>query len=156
MHVVCPQVWAWHQDRIPKVAASLTKLLCFFPFEPALFGPPGTYGAFRASFIGHPMVDVFAEEDRNRAADGVAPGGVQVNDQLSRCADDWVQLVPGSTGQMRQEINPLLAHRDKTSRTVSDDLDALQFTPRSKFKKLEGKGDANSDPMREFFKNTQM
>ena len=81
---------------------------------------------------------------------------MQVNDQLSRYADDWVQLVPGSTGQMRQEINPLLAHRDKTSRTVSDDLDALQFTPRSKFKKLEGKGDANSDPMREFFKNTQM
>lgn len=80
----------------------------------------------------------------------------QVDNQLALCADDWVQLVPGSTGQMRQEINPLLAHRDKTSRTVSDDLDALQFTPRSKFKKLEGKGDANSDPMREFFKNTQM
>ena len=80
---------------------------------------------------------------------------MQVNEQLSRCADDWVQLVPGSTGQMRQEINPLLAHRDKTSRTVSDDLDALQFTPRSKWKKIEGKGDANNDPMREFFKNTQ-
>ena len=74
VHIVCPQVWAWHQDRIPKVAASLTKLLCFFPFEPALFGAPGTYGAFRASFIGHPMVDIFAEEDRARA-DAGAPEG---------------------------------------------------------------------------------
>ena len=27
IHIVCPQVWAWHQGRIPKVAAALTKLL---------------------------------------------------------------------------------------------------------------------------------
>jgi len=58
VHIVCPQVWAWHQDRIPKVAAALTKLLCFFPFEPALFEGTG----LDAKFIGHPMVDVFAEE----------------------------------------------------------------------------------------------
>ena len=71
VHVVCPQVWAWHQNRIPRVAASLNRLLCFFPFEPALFGPPGTYGTFVAKFIGHPMVDVFAEEARpGRSADG--------------------------------------------------------------------------------------
>ena len=41
VHIVCPQVWAWHQNRIPKVAAALTKLLCFFPFEPALFKGTG-------------------------------------------------------------------------------------------------------------------
>lgn len=58
VHIVCPQVWAWHQNRIPKVAAALTKLLCFFPFEPALFEGTG----LEAKFIGHPMVDVFAEE----------------------------------------------------------------------------------------------
>ena len=32
VHMVCPQVWAWHRGRIPKVAAALTKLLCFFPY----------------------------------------------------------------------------------------------------------------------------
>ena len=37
VHIVCPQVWAWRSGRIPKVAAALTKLLCFFPFEPELF-----------------------------------------------------------------------------------------------------------------------
>ncbi len=58
VHIVCPQVWAWHQSRIPKVAAALTKLLCFFPFEPALFKGTG----LAAKFIGHPMVDIFAEE----------------------------------------------------------------------------------------------
>lgn len=65
VHLVCPQVWAWHRGRIPRVAASLTKLLCFFPFEPALFaaheGP-----SFTARFIGHPLVDVFAEETSQR------------------------------------------------------------------------------------------
>ena len=46
VHIVCPQVWAWHQGRIPKVAASLTKLLCFFPFEPKLFeGTASSYSA---------------------------------------------------------------------------------------------------------------
>jgi len=59
VHLVCPQVWAWQRGRIPKVAAALTKLLCFFPFEPALFDGTG----LDAAFIGHPMVDVFARED---------------------------------------------------------------------------------------------
>lgn len=61
VHLVCPQVWAWHQGRIPKVAASVSRLLCFFPFEPALFK---AYEGkdFHAAFIGHPMVDIFEEE----------------------------------------------------------------------------------------------
>ena len=51
VHVVCPQVWAWKKGRIPKIEASLDKLCCFFPFEPALFKP-----GF-AEFVGHPLVD---------------------------------------------------------------------------------------------------
>jgi len=64
VHLVCPQVWAWHQNRIPKIAATLTKLLCFFPFEPALFAKTG----LDAKFIGHPMVDVFAHEEQGGTA----------------------------------------------------------------------------------------
>jgi lipid-A-disaccharide synthase len=63
VHLVCPQVWAWHQGRIPKVAAALTKLLCFFPFEPALFRDTG----LDARFIGHPLVDMFAAENADAA-----------------------------------------------------------------------------------------
>lgn len=61
IHIVCPQVWAWHQNRIPKVAAAVNRLLCFFPFEPALFKDYEGKD-FHAAFIGHPMVDVFKEE----------------------------------------------------------------------------------------------
>ena len=61
VHIVCPQVWAWHQGRIPKVAAAVNRLLCFFPFEPALFKDYESKD-FHAAFIGHPMVDIFEEE----------------------------------------------------------------------------------------------
>lgn len=53
VHVVCPQVWAWHHGRIPKIEASLDALCCFFPFEPSLFKP-----GF-ATFVGHPLVKEF-------------------------------------------------------------------------------------------------
>ena len=51
VHVVCPQVWAWHQSRIPKIEASLDKICCFFPFEPKIFRPG------LGVFVGHPLVD---------------------------------------------------------------------------------------------------
>lgn len=53
VHVVCPQVWAWKQGRIPKIEAALDKLCCFFPFEPAIF----SHGF--AEFVGHPLVETF-------------------------------------------------------------------------------------------------
>ena len=63
VHVVCPQVWAWKQGRIPKIEAALDRLCCFFPFEPKLFRP-----GF-AEFIGHPLASAFA------SAEKVAVGG---------------------------------------------------------------------------------
>ena len=53
VHIVCPQVWAWHQGRIPKIEASLDRLCCFFPFEPSLFRPG------LAVFTGHPLARQF-------------------------------------------------------------------------------------------------
>jgi len=64
VHVVCPQVWAWHQDRIPRIEATLDRLCCFFPFEPALFRP-----GF-AEFVGHPLAD---EMRREAAANPLRP-----------------------------------------------------------------------------------
>lgn len=66
VHVVCPQVWAWHQGRIPKIEASLDRLCCFFPFEPGLFRP-----GF-ATFVGHPLLEQFEGLERNAQSDLVA------------------------------------------------------------------------------------
>ncbi|MCX8016276.1 MAG: lipid-A-disaccharide synthase [Rhodocyclaceae bacterium] len=54
IHVVAPQVWAWRPRRAKRVARSVDRLLCFFPFEPAFFT---RYGC-RASYVGHPLVDL--------------------------------------------------------------------------------------------------
>ncbi len=124
VHIVCPQVWAWHQNRIPKVAAALTKLLCFFPFEPALFEGTG----LDARFIGHPMVDVFAEEQSAANAMAVPPvvapspralpaDGVQTNGSSVVAAsprplpgdEQLLALLPGSRlGEIRRNLPRLL------------------------------------------------
>lgn len=93
VHMVCPQVWAWHRGRIPKVAASLTKLLCFFPFEPKLFEGTG----LDAVFIGHPLVKVVEME---REACGERRAGPENEKTLA--------LLPGSRIGEIQRILPRL------------------------------------------------
>lgn len=124
VHIVCPQVWAWHQNRIPKVAAALTKLLCFFPFEPALFEGTG----LEAKFIGHPMVDVFAEERYRGSASedevvlALLPGSrlgeirrnlprlLKALDCLSSSAPPRLRvMIPAANEKAEHEIGSLLA-----------------------------------------------
>ena len=98
VHVVCPQVWAWHQGRIPKVAAAITKLLCFFPFEPPLFKRTG----LDAKFIGHPLVDVFAGEGRAPARPTEREGRAPARPQIA--------ILPGSRiGEIQRILPRLLA-----------------------------------------------
>ena len=92
VHVVCPQVWAWHRNRIPKVAAAVSELLCFFPFEPALFAGTG----LEAKFIGHPLVKMVESETGNAAA--TCEAGVRT-----------VAILPGSRiGEIRRILPRLL------------------------------------------------
>lgn len=130
VHVVCPQVWAWHKGRIPKIAASLTKLLCFFPFEPALFEGTG----LDARFIGHPMLDVFDADERRpddaaaaaRADSGapvlaVLPGSrlgeigrilprlLRALPRIAAAAPGFRVVIPAANGKARAEIERLVA-----------------------------------------------
>ena len=91
VHVVCPQVWAWHQDRIPKIESALDSLCCFFPFEPSLFRP-----GF-AKFIGHPLAKEFSlektsavrESGRKRKLVAILPGSSGV--EISRILPDLLK-----------------------------------------------------------------
>ena len=102
VHIVCPQVWAWHQGRIPKVAAAVNRLLCFFPFEPALFKDYEGKD-FHAVFIGHPMVDIFEEED-------VAGAEARHPDPINQAHRIHVlALLPGSrVGEIQRHLPRLL------------------------------------------------
>ena len=91
VHVVCPQVWAWKKGRIPKIEASLDRLCCFFPFEPALFKP-----GF-AEFVGHPLVDEMGAQKGERGK-GKGDG-----------AESLLALLPGSRmGEIEKHLPVLL------------------------------------------------
>lgn len=68
---------------------------------------------------------------------------------------ELTNIAIGSTGQQKTEINPLLAHRDKVSRTITDDLKELQLTAGSVYKKKEqvrmNDDDAEHDPTADYF-----
>lgn len=58
VHYVAPQVWAWNQKRIPRIAASHDLMLCLFPFEVPIFESAG----LRSRCVGHPLVDELEEK----------------------------------------------------------------------------------------------
>ena len=68
---------------------------------------------------------------------------------------EFTGIAIGSTGQQKTEINPLLAHRDKVSRTITEDLKELQLTAGSVYKKKEqtrlSDEDKENDPTAEYF-----
>ena len=112
VHIVCPQVWAWHRNRIPKVASALSELLCFFPFEPSLFDGTG----LKVKFIGHPLVRVVELENADGAAamSGKAAG-----------RDRIVALLPGSRiGEIRRILPRLLGAIAILSRRHAEDAHA--------------------------------
>ena len=111
VHIVCPQVWAWHRNRIPKVAAALSELLCFFPFEPSLFDGTG----LKVKFIGHPLVRVVELENADGAA---AMSGKAGRDRI-------VALLAGSRiGEIGRILPRLLGAVAILSRRHAEDVRA--------------------------------
>lgn len=79
----------------------------------------------------------------------------KVQAELER-ANDLVTLIPGSQGQMKSEVSPLLPHYDKMQRTLLMQLEALGLnysTTPSKVKEDTKKGVDETDPMANFYKN---
>ena len=114
VHIVCPQVWAWHRGRVPKVAAALTELLCFFPFEPEIF--KGT--DLNAKFIGHPLVGMVKDESiKSVGTDPIKDAGTGPAKETGtdperapvlRRKERIVALLPGSRMGEIQRILPRL------------------------------------------------
>lgn len=91
-YYICPQVWAWNQRRIPRMAASVDLLLAIFPFEKQVFaGTP-----LRVEFVGHPLVDEIHESLAE-------PLG-----ELPWQGEPRVALLPGSRAQEIRRILPCI------------------------------------------------
>jgi len=58
VHFVSPSLWAWRGGRIRHISRAVDRILCLFPFEPAIYARAG----IEAHFVGHPLADVIPLE----------------------------------------------------------------------------------------------
>ena len=75
IHFVSPSIWAWRPKRIRKIARSVSRMLCLFPFEAALYQKHGV----PVSYVGHPLADLIPlEPDRHAARErlNLEPAGL--------------------------------------------------------------------------------
>lgn len=103
LQYVCPQVWAWKQNRIPKMAKWLDQVVCLFPFEVDVLAKGGCPGVY----LGHPIVDELREKKI----------AVERESQL-------VGLFPGSR---RREVERLFPIMVETARLLRKEQPELQF-----------------------------
>jgi lipid-A-disaccharide synthase len=54
IYFVSPQVWAWRKGRLSEIKATVTKMLCIFDFEEAMYREAG----IPVEYVGHPLVDL--------------------------------------------------------------------------------------------------
>ena len=53
VYYISPQIWAWRQHRVKRVARYVDKMLTLFPFEVPLYTAAGV----DAEYVGHPLLD---------------------------------------------------------------------------------------------------
>jgi len=83
IHYVSPSIWAWRGGRIKGIARSVSRMLCLFPFEPALYEKAGV----PVSYVGHPFADEISPQ----------PQRIDARERLALPqAAHIVALLPGS------------------------------------------------------------
>jgi len=83
VHYVSPSVWAWRENRAAKIGQSVSRVLCLFPMEPAIYAKHRV----DARFVGHPLADEMP----------VDPDRLAMREQLGIDPDRPVlALLPGS------------------------------------------------------------
>jgi lipid-A-disaccharide synthase len=92
VYYVSPQIWAWRQGRVKKIARRVDTMLTLFPFEVPFYTAAGV----QAAYVGHPIVDRLE----------TLPSVAQATRVLGLdSAHQTVAVLPGSR---RQEIRQLL------------------------------------------------
>lgn len=93
VHVVCPSIWAWRMERIHKIKAACSHVLCIFPFEPELLAKEG----ISATYIGHPMAALVPET--------IDPTAYRTKLDL-QSEGQLLAVLPGSRGAEVKHIGP--------------------------------------------------
>lgn len=59
IYFIAPQVWAWKENRVPAMRASIDRLLCILPFEKKYFKDRWNW---EVDYIGHPLMQVLENQ----------------------------------------------------------------------------------------------
>jgi len=57
-YYISPQVWAWKENRVKKIKASVDKMLVILPFEKAFYKK----WQYEVQYVGHPLIEVIEKE----------------------------------------------------------------------------------------------
>jgi len=112
---VSPQVWAWRQNRIGKIAQAVDAVLCLLPFEKKFYDERIGASSIDARFVGHPLADRIPLDVDQHAA--------RVALQLSPDAP-CIALLPGSR---RGEVQRLATDFAATVKWLAAARPTLQF-----------------------------
>lgn len=128
LYYVTPQVWAWGEGRLPKLARIVTKAAVILPFEEQLLRGHG----IDATFVGHPLLDRAGELPSKRDARetlglsdsspvlALFPGSRQ--QEIDRHIDDFVD-----TARELEKARPGLQTVVSVARTISLDPKRCPF-----------------------------
>ena len=94
-YYISPQVWAWRQGRVKKIAKLVDHMAVIFPFETALYEKEG----IPVTFVGHPLLDGDPLLDRDGSAS--PPQRVFKDAALKNrtSSNPTIGLLPGSRGK---------------------------------------------------------
>ena len=88
VYYVSPQIWAWRQNRVHKVARRVEKMLTLFPFEAPFYAAAGV----DAEYVGHPFLDRLPDlPDRSHAAQNL-----ELDERRPHCRPAPRKPSPGS------------------------------------------------------------
>ena len=110
LYYVTPQVWAWGEGRIPKLAKIVSKAAVILPFEETLLRGHG----IDATFVGHPLLD----RAENLPSKKEARAALGLSD-----AAPVLALFPGSR---EQEIDRLVDDFVATAKLVERNVPGVQ------------------------------
>ncbi len=96
LYYVSPQVWAWRQGRVKKIAKLVDRMAVILPFEEQIYRDIG----LDAEFVGHPVLDEMQQIHSDKKA-LKAELGLDPDMQL-------ISLLPGSRPHELERLLPLL------------------------------------------------
>lgn len=111
LYYISPQIWAWRQGRVKKIARLVDHMAVILPFEAAFYERVG----LPVTFVGHPMLDmVQVSMNREQAA-------------LSFGLDPSRKIVGLFPGSRKNEVERLLPVIIESARLVERQFPGAQF-----------------------------